>query len=54
MQMAEVARLIEALRALGLTGDEVNDFLLYVGKGDEGYKPKNIRGDNINPEKKED
>ena len=45
MQMVEVARMIEALRALGLTGDEVNDFILYIERGDEKYFPKNIRNE---------
>ena len=52
MQMIEVARMIEGLKALGLTGDEINDFILYIEKGEEQYKPKNIR--NEKQEKKED
>ena len=40
MTMQEMSRLILGLRDLGLSGDDVNDFLLYVESGDENYKPK--------------
>ena len=53
MQMIEVARMIEALKALGLTGDEINDFILYIEKGEPQYMLKNIRNENKD-EKKED
>ncbi|MBR2214463.1 MAG: hypothetical protein IJ849_01735 [Selenomonadaceae bacterium] len=40
MNNHEVTRIIKALRQLGLTGDEITDFLMYVESGDEEYKPK--------------
>ncbi|MBR1478364.1 MAG: hypothetical protein IJ608_10430 [Lachnospiraceae bacterium] len=42
MNMQEVSRLILGLRELGLSGDEINDFLLYIESGDENYKPKEM------------
>ncbi|MCR5098941.1 MAG: hypothetical protein K6B14_08335 [Lachnospiraceae bacterium] len=48
MPIIEVARMIEALKALGLTGDEINDFILFIGKGEPQYMPKNIRNENNN------
>ena len=43
MTMTEMSRLIEGLRLLGLTGDELGDFLMWVENGDPKYKPKSIR-----------
>ena len=40
MNMQENARLILGLRAKGWTDTEIADFLLYIGSGDEQYKPK--------------
>ncbi len=40
MQLQENARLILGLRAKGWTDTEIADFLLYIGSGDEQYKPK--------------
>ena len=40
MNMTEVARLLLGLRAAGWSGKEINDFVLYIGSGDEQYKPK--------------
>lgn len=38
--MTEVARLLLGLRAAGWTEKEINDFVLYIGSGEEQYKPK--------------
>ncbi len=43
MNMQEVARLIEGLRELGLTGDEVTDFLLWIETGDKTKLPKKAK-----------
>ena len=40
MQMTEVARLIEGLRAAGWDEKKINDFFLYIETGEEQYKPK--------------
>lgn len=40
MQMTEVARLIEGLRAAGWDEKKINDFLLYIETGKDEYKPK--------------
>lgn len=39
MNMQEMARLIEGLRAIGLSGDEVADFLLWIESGDKSKLP---------------
>lgn len=39
MQMTEVARLIEGLRAAGWDEKKINDFLLYIETGKDEYKP---------------
>ena len=39
MQMTEVARLIEGLRAAGWSEKKINDFLLFIETGKEEYKP---------------
>lgn len=39
MQMIEVARLIEGLRAAGWSEKKINDFLLFIETGKEEYKP---------------
>jgi len=39
MNMQETARMILGLRAAGWTDKEINDFLLYIGTGEEQYKP---------------
>ena len=33
--MAEISRLIRGLRRIGLTEEQINDFLLYIEDGDE-------------------
>jgi len=38
--MAETARLILGLRAAGWDEKKINDFLLYIGSGEEQYKPQ--------------
>lgn len=43
MTMTEMSRLIEGLRLLGLSGDELADFLLWIENGDPQYKPKPIK-----------
>lgn len=43
MTMEENKRLILGLRELGLTGDEVTDFILWLESGDEQYKPKPLK-----------
>ena len=40
MNMQENARLILGLRAKGWTYTEIADFLLWIERGDEKYKPK--------------
>jgi hypothetical protein len=40
MNMSEVARLILGLRSRGWTGDEINDFILWIETGEDQYKPK--------------
>ena len=40
MNMQENARLVLGLRAAGWSEKEINDFILYIGSGDEQYKPK--------------
>ncbi len=40
MNMQEVARLIEGLREIGLSGDELADFLLWIETGDRTKLPK--------------
>ena len=39
MNTSEVARLIIGLRAAGWAEEKINDFLLWVGTGDNQYKP---------------
>ena len=40
MQMSEVARMIEGLRAAGWDEKKINDFLMYIETGNEIYKPR--------------
>lgn len=40
MNMQETARLILGLRAAGWDEKAINDFLLFIGTGEEKYKPK--------------
>ena len=40
MNMQEMSRLIEGLREIGLSGDELADFLLWVESGDRTKLPK--------------
>ena len=39
MTMEENARLVLGLRTMGLTGDEIADFILWIESGEEQYKP---------------
>lgn len=38
--MTEVARLLLGLRAAGWSEKEINDCILFIGTGEEQYKPK--------------
>ncbi len=40
--MQEIVRLLTGLREIGLTEKEIDDFLIYIGTGNEEYKPKRI------------
>ena len=41
MNMQEVSRLILWLQAAGWTGEQINQFILYIESGDAKYFPKN-------------
>ena len=45
MTREENKRLILGLRELGLTGDEVTDFILWLESGEEKYKPKPLKNE---------
>lgn len=40
INMRETARLILGLRAAGWSAKEINDLMIFVGTGEEQYKPK--------------
>lgn len=40
--MSETSRIILGLRAAGWDDTSINDFILWVGTGEEQYKPKPI------------
>jgi len=40
MNMQETARFMQGLRAAGWTEKQITDFMLYIGSGEEQYKPK--------------
>lgn len=40
MNMQENARLVLGLRAAGWSEKKINDFILYIGTGEEQYKPE--------------
>lgn len=40
MEGTEISRIILGLRAIGLSGDEINDFMIYIATGDKEYLPK--------------
>ena len=44
MNMQETARFILGLRAVGWSEKEINDFILFIGLGEDKYKPKPING----------
>ena len=48
MTMAENARFVPGLRAMGLTGDEIADFILWIASGEEQYKPRPHNGQEKN------
>ena len=37
--MLEVSRLILGLRAAGWSEEKINNFILFIESGEEGYKP---------------
>ena len=37
--MLEVSRLILGLRAAGWSEEKINNFILFIASGEEGYKP---------------
>ena len=41
--MTEVSRIIVVLRAVGWDGKTIEDFILWVGTGEEKYRPSNIK-----------
>lgn len=45
MNMQETARLILGLRAAGWSEKEINDFMLFIGTGEEQYKPTPKNGE---------
>ena len=40
MNMQEVTRLIQGLRALGISAEEITEFILWMESGDEKHLPK--------------
>lgn len=42
--MQEAARLILGLRAAGWTEKEISDFIVYIGSGEEQYRPRHENG----------
>ncbi|MBQ9438932.1 MAG: hypothetical protein IJU50_11460 [Lachnospiraceae bacterium] len=40
MNMTENVRFIFGLRRAGWTEKEINDFIIYIGSGNEDYAPK--------------
>ena len=40
MTEIDITRLILGLRKAGWSGDEINDFMIYIESGDEEYAPK--------------
>ena len=40
MNMQEVTRLIHGLRALGISAEEINEFILWMESGDGEHLPK--------------
>ncbi|MBR3621818.1 MAG: hypothetical protein IKN43_00505 [Selenomonadaceae bacterium] len=40
MNMQEVVRLLTGLRDMGLPEKEINDFLMYIGSGNDVFRPK--------------
>ena len=43
MNMSESSRLILGLRAKGWSDTEITDFILWIGTGEERYKPYNAK-----------
>ena len=39
MNMQEASRIILGLRAAGWDGKSINDFILWIGTGEEQYRP---------------
>ncbi len=40
MNMQEVVRLLTGLRDMGLPEKEINDFLMYIGSGNDVFRPR--------------
>ena len=40
MNMQEVTRLIQGLRALGISAEDINEFILWMESGDGEHLPK--------------
>lgn len=47
MNMQENARFILGLRSAGWSEKEINDFMLFIESGDEQYKPKAKKQEDI-------
>lgn len=39
--MSKISRLILGLRAQGWSAEEIQDLILWIGTGEERYRPKN-------------
>lgn len=42
MNMIEITRMIKGLRKAGWSEKEINDFLIYIGSGEEPYQPPQV------------
>ncbi len=42
MNMQEMARFILGLSDMGLTAQEINNFIVYIESGNDEYKPKKL------------
>lgn len=45
MEMQETARLIHALRAARWSDKQINDLFVFIGTGDERFKPREDRAE---------
>ena len=44
MKPEELSRFLYGLREAGWSGEEINNFLIYIGTGDEAYRPRSKAG----------